>query len=80
MATLSGMVVDNKAPVYSFNWLCEKMRDRGRVCLVVPGHKGYDLVRGVINGVRVEDGSGNNWLVSIRTNDDLREVFVRAGE
>lgn len=33
MATLYGMVVDRNIPVYSYDWLCEKMRDRGVLLL-----------------------------------------------
>jgi hypothetical protein len=55
------MTIENAIPVYSYHWLCEKMKDRQRVCLR------YNLgqIYGVINGMRPEDGSGRHWLVTI---------------
>lgn len=80
MASLSGMVVDSKVPVYSYEWLCKKMQDRGRVAIVVHNPRGA-IVRGIINGIRPEDGSGNNWLVTIcdtvGSSAVKNEVFVR---
>ena len=76
MATLSGMVVDSKIPVYSYEWLCKKMQDRGRVAIVLHNPAGA-IVRGMINGIRLEDGSGNHWLVTIHDNNVNNEVYVR---
>lgn len=78
---LAGMVVDSKIPVYSYAWLCEKMKDRVRVAIVLHNPAGA-IIRGFINGIRPEDGSGRHWLVTIC--DDAvsppkyDEVYVRA--
>lgn len=76
MATLSGMVVDNKAPVYSYDWLCQKMQDRGRVAIRsrVDSNVTY---YGTINGIKAEDGSGNNWLVTICENLNNNTIYVK---
>jgi hypothetical protein len=74
--TLYGMVVDSKAPVYSYSWLCEKMQDRGRVAIRLRSNPN-DTIRGIINGIRPEDGSGNNWLVTICDNNITNEIYVR---
>ena len=76
MSTLSGMVVNSKIPVYSYEWLCKKMQDRGRVALVLHNPVGA-TIRGIINGIRPEDGSGNHWLVTINDNCVNTEVYVR---
>ena len=76
MSTISGMVVDNKVPVYSYDWLCQKMMDRGRVAIVAHNPRGA-IVRGIINGIRPEDGSGRHWLVTINDNLVNTEVYVR---
>ena len=76
MSTLSGMVVDSKVPVYSYEWLCKKMQDRGRVAIVLHNPPGA-TIRGMINGIRPEDGSGNHWLVTINDNCVNTEVYVR---
>lgn len=78
MNTLSGMVVDSKVPVYSFEWLCQKMQDRGRVAIVLHNPAGA-TIRGIINGIRPEDGSGRHWLVTIHDNGVTNEVYVRTG-
>lgn len=76
MTTLHGMVVDNKVPVYSFSWLCDNMQQRNRV--VIRLHNG-NTVRGLINGLRPEDGSGRHWLVTIcDDNNNYNEHYVRA--
>lgn len=76
MSTLSGMVVDSKIPVYSYEWLCKKMQDRGRVAIVLHNPVGA-TIRGMINSIRPEDGSGNHWLVTINDNCVNTEVYVR---
>lgn len=80
MSTLSGMVVDSKVPVYSYEWLCKKMQDRGRVAIVLHNPAGA-TIRGIINGIRPEDGSGRHWLVTICDNAASppvhNEVYVR---
>lgn len=81
MTTLHGMIVDSKIPVYSYDWLCEKMKDRVRVAIVLHNPAGA-TIRGIINGIRPEDGSGRHWLVTIL--DDavnppkVDTVYVRA--
>lgn len=76
MAILSGMIVDSKVPVYSYDWLCQKMMDRGRVAIVMHDPAGA-VIRGIINGIRPEDGSGRRWLVTISDNGVTNEIYVR---
>ena len=71
---LSGMVVENRRPVYSYTWLCEKMADRSRVVLTAWNGNGHT---GLINGIRPEDGSGHCWLVTLTENGKNETVFVR---
>ena len=74
MMKLHGMVVENNKPIYSYDWLCEMMQKRKRVSLVTSnGH-----FQGLVNGIRPEDGSGNNWLVTLCDNLITKEVFIRA--
>lgn len=75
MATLSGMVVDVKNPVYDYNWICSMMRLRKRVSIV--GRTG-NTFEGLINGIMPEDGSGNNWLLTISNDCKTSTVFVKA--
>lgn len=75
MATLSGMVVDIAKPVYDYNWLCNMMQMRKVVEIVGPNGISY---RGVINGIKPEDGSGKNWIVTIYSKLISNKVFVRA--
>jgi hypothetical protein len=58
--------------VYSYSWLCEMMAKRKTVTV--------GEFKGLINGIRPEDGSGRNWLVTVcRENlKGNKEVFVRA--
>lgn len=70
MGTLHGMVVNVDNPVWDFHWLCTMMKKRSRVSL-----KGQE---GIINGIRPEDGSGNNWLVTLIDGTSKKEIFVRA--
>lgn len=65
------------SPVYSYTWLCEKMADRGRVAIRTFINGNEIILRGLINGIRPEDGSGRNWLVTIHDNGTNAEVFVR---
>jgi hypothetical protein len=74
MSTLSGMVVHNTRPVYSYDWLCKKMADRGLVELRL---NDGTVVRGLINGIRPEDGSGRHWLVTLYYQTKHQEVYVR---
>lgn len=64
-------------PVYSYTWLCEKMADRGRVAIhtLIGGQK--ITLRGLINGIRPESGSGRDWLVTIHDNGTNAEVYIR---
>ena len=57
--------------MYSFQWLCGVMRRRVEVEICSGGR----VYRGIINGIRAEDGSGTRWLVRLHTGD---EVYVRA--
>ena len=74
MATLSGMVVDTVNPVYDYNWLCNMMRLRKRVRIM--GRTGNSF-EGLINAIRPEDGSGNNWLVTITNEFGNNTIFVK---
>lgn len=74
MATLNGMVVNVKNPVYDYAWLCNMMQQRKRVDIVCSaGH-----FTGLINGIAPEDGSGNNWLVTITNEFTNKTIFVKA--
>lgn len=75
MATLSGMVVDVKNPVYDYSWLCSMMQMRKRVAIV---SREGNTFEGLINGIRPEDGSGNNWLITLSNDSKTRTVFVKA--
>lgn len=63
----------NRPPVYSYDWLCEKMRDRSRVCIKY--HLGQ--IFGIINGIQPEDGSGNHWILTIHDNGTNANIYVR---
>lgn len=67
---LHGMVVERTNPVWDFNWLCTMMKKRNRVS--IQGHEG------LINGISPEDGSGNNWLVTITNEFGNKTIFVKA--
>ena len=75
MASLNGMVVSVTNPVYDYNWLCIMMKLRKTVSIV--GRTGHTF-QGLINGVRPEDGSGNNWLLTISNSTKDSTVFVKA--
>lgn len=79
MSKLHGMVVDQNVPVYSYDWLCEKMMDRSRVVIHTTTNAGPIMLRGLINGIRPEDGSGRHWLVTIHDNGTNTEIYVRTG-
>lgn len=70
MANLHGMVVEKSNPVWDFHWLCTMMKKRNRVH--IQGREG------IINCIRPEDGSGNNWLITISNNLKDTTIFVRA--
>jgi hypothetical protein len=72
------LTLETAIPVYNYHWLCQKMKDRGRVCIRcnVGGHNVQ--LYGIINGMRPEDGSGRHWLVTIYDNGNSSEVYVRA--
>ena len=74
MATLSGMVVDKTKPIYNYNWLCSMMQQRKRVNIV----SASGSFIGLINGISPEDGSGNNWLVTITSEFGNNTIFVKA--
>ena len=65
-----------QSPIYDFDFLCQKMRDRSEAMICNSGICLY----GIINGIRPEDGSGNHWLVTILRSDTKKceEVYVRA--
>ena len=63
--------------VYSYDWLCEKMRDRSKVVLHLSTSAGPIMLQGMINGIRPEDGSGRNWLVTVNDNLTNSEVYIR---
>ena len=62
---------------YSYEYLCDAMRFRNRVSIktVIGGHT--LTLSGLVNGIRPEDGSGRNWLVTIHDNGTNAEVFIR---
>lgn len=62
--------------VYSLNWIVESMRTRREIILVNHDCK---PIKGLVNGIRPEDGSGKNWLVTIcSVGQPSKEVFVHA--
>lgn len=67
---LHGMVVEQHNPVWDFHWLCTMMKKRNRVS--IKGHQG------LINGISPEDGSGNNWLVTIVNEFGNHRIFIKA--
>jgi hypothetical protein len=59
--------------------MLKAMMDSEPVCLKISDSKKY--VRGIIQGMMKEDGSGNNWIVKILTDDDKYvKLFVRGDE
>jgi len=72
---LHGMVVEKSNVVYDYNWLCSMMKLRKTVHIV--GRTGHTF-EGLINAIRPEDGSGNNWLLTISSNCKDSTVFVKA--
>jgi len=62
---------------YSFSWLCEAMANRSRVAIRTFIGGNEIVLRGLINGIRPEDGSGRNWLVTIHDNGTNAEIYVR---
>ena len=61
--------------MYSFNWLCGVMRHRKVVTLC--GSEG--TYSGLVNGIAPEDGSGQNWLVTLAlTGGGVKTIFVKA--
>ena len=64
-------------PEYSYNWLCSKMADRGRVAIRTYIGGQEIIIRGIVNGIRPESGSGHDWLVTIYDNGTTAEVYVR---
>ena len=71
------MLLENAIPVYSYSWLCDKMADRGRVAIRYNLNGNTATIRGIINGIRPEDGSGRHWLVTVHDNGTNAEVYVR---
>lgn len=67
---LHDMVVERTNPVWDFHWLCSMMKKRNRVS--IQGHEG------LINGISPEDGSGNNWLVTIVNEHNNKTIFIKA--
>jgi hypothetical protein len=64
--------------MYSFLML-KAMMDSEPVCLQVSDTKKY--VRGIIQGMMKEDGSGNNWIVTLLTDkEEIVKMFVRGDE
>jgi hypothetical protein len=53
------------------------MADRGRVAIRTFINGNEVILRGLINGIRPEDGSGRCWLVTIHDNGTNAEVFIR---
>ncbi len=71
------ITLETAIPVYSYTWLCDKMADRGRVAIRYNLNGNTATIRGIINGIRPEDGSGRHWLVTVHDNGTNAEVYVR---
>jgi len=64
--------------MYSLMML-KAMMDSEPVCLQLSDTKKY--VRGMIQGMLKEDGSGNNWIVTLLTDNGKNvKMFVRGDE
>lgn len=62
-------------PSHSFHWLALAMKDRTPVGII----SNKRIYKGIINGMAVEDGSGNNWLVTMSLSDgETKTIFVKA--
>jgi hypothetical protein len=58
-------------PLYVYKDLCLCMQQRKHVNLV--DRSGHQF-QGMINGIQIEDGSGNNWIVTLSSGV---RVFVK---
>ena len=72
------LTLETAIPVYNYHWLCQKMKDRERVCIRCNVNGNSVQLYGIINGLRPEDGSGRHWLVTIYDNGNSSEGYVRA--
>ena len=73
------LTLETAIPVYNYHWLCQKMKDRGSVCIRCNVNGNSVQLYGIINGLRPEDGSGRHWLVTIcDDNNNYNEHYVRA--
>jgi len=60
---------------HSFSWLALAMKNRIHVAIL----SNKTIYKGIINGMAVEDGSGNNWLVTMNLCDgQTKTIFVKA--
>lgn len=57
----------------TYDWLCDRMRDRTRVAIT----KGGKVYRGLINGISPESGSGKDWMVTLNDNGTNTTIYVR---
>ena len=76
-STYSGITLKESDHMYTYEWLCENMRNRNRVSLDFSLNCGPVRVSGLINGISPEDGSGKCWLVTVNDNGCNAVVFVR---
>jgi hypothetical protein len=68
------LTVVTARPVYNFADLCKAMQNRERRTLI---DSTGDSVRGMVNGITAEDGSGRSWLVTLHDDGVNHEVWVR---
>lgn len=62
--------------VYLLNDIVKSMMDRSYIGLV--DHATLGCYVGMVNGIRVEDGSGKNYIVTIYGNGKASQVFIKA--
>lgn len=61
-------------PSHRFHWLAIAMKNRTPVAII----SNKRIYKGIINGMAVEDGSGNNWLVTMSlSGGETKTIFVK---
>lgn len=60
---------------YSFDWLCQRMQS-GQEVNITETSTG-EVHKGRIIRITKEDGSGNNWIITLTNKCQNKNVFVR---
>jgi hypothetical protein len=61
------------APIYSYSWLADAMESREKVTITSPNGT---VFTGMVNSIKLDDGSGRGFLVTI--SGYLGRIYVRA--